>query len=234
MFRLICGHGCICHCSHTAAHCRVRFFPTSDRCSVSQRAGRRLLMTSQRWQSPPSLDQTQQLFFAQHWRLWWTTGTAEMDSNTRLFEKKEKKKKTRFILIGNHMFFLLSLIKGLKRNARRSTTSLSHIPNHPDPTLSQYDVMLELHEIFPPSTFLSAKFLYLWHTTNLEKTCLHWSLKRKRKKISIPNMFWEGVHRIAYNIKHVHLHSTADTGDCFIRKIRNLLLLKKKKKRCLL
>lgn len=158
------------------------YFSTSDRCSVSQRAGRRLLMTSQRWQSPPSLDQTRQLFFAQHWRLWWTTGTTEMDSNIWLFESRKKKKmKTRFILIGNHMFFLLSLIKGLKRNARRSTPPLPH-PQSPRPHATPVWRDVRIAWDFPPSpsTFLSAKFLYLWHMTNLAKTCLHWSLKKKK------------------------------------------------------
>lgn len=151
------------------------FFFFLDGCSVSQRAGRRLLMTSQRWQSPPSLDHTQQPFFCTALTFVVDDGNDGNGFKHSLVWVPGKKKKTRFILIGNHMFFLLSLIKGLKRNARRSTTPLSDIPNHPDPTLPQYDVMLELHEISPPSTFLSAKFLYLWHMTNLEKTCLHWS-----------------------------------------------------------
>lgn len=115
------------------------YFSTSDRCSVSQRAGRRLLMTSQRWQSPPSLDQTRQLFFAQHWRLWWTTGTTEMDSNIWLFESRKKKNENK-IYFNRKPHVLSSLFdQGFEKKCQKihppsPTSPITPTPRYPSMT----------------------------------------------------------------------------------------------------
>lgn len=116
------------------------FLSTSDRCSVSQRAGRRLLMTSQRWRSPPSLDQTRQLFFAQHWRLWWTTGTTETDSNIWLFESREEKKNENKIYFNRKPHVLSSLFdQGFEKKCQKihppsPTSPITPTPRYPSMT----------------------------------------------------------------------------------------------------
>lgn len=125
---------------------------------VSGRANGRLLMTSRRWQSLPSLTGPDAwTFFAQHQCLWWWTKTVKKTDSSGL-ARNRKKTKARIILIRTHrLSFLFSLYSPPPRIDKKPEDP--HLPNR----TFKYNMMLECMRL--------PLLGFLWFITSLFVTC---------------------------------------------------------------
>lgn len=113
-------------------------------------------------------------FFAQHQCLWWLMRTVK--NRLKRLASNGKKTRARFILIRTHTHtrspfsFSFFFFKD-QTEAGRSTPPRPHLQ-------VQHDN--RIHEISPFRFSMISNFLVFWHVErNLQKACLHWSLKLK-------------------------------------------------------